>query len=78
MPLSRFSCRTASRQRLIYEVNLLVYTERHAALHYITAWRRYYKPVQWLLRHDAAPQNMTRRCKLIDGSYATGNEVKLS
>ena len=32
-----------------------------------TAWRRYYKPVRWMLRHNVAPHNMMRRHKLMDG-----------
>ena len=33
-----------------------------------TLRRRYYKPVRWMLRHNVAPHNVMRRCKLIDGS----------
>jgi len=40
-----------------------------------TLRRRYYKPVWWMLRHNVAPHNVLRRCKLIDGSYATGDAL---
>ena len=29
-----------------------------------TLRRRYYKPVRWMLRHNVAPHNVMRRCKL--------------